>query len=105
VLFDDRMPKAPSRNPPYPTPPPPHPTFSPSIRSVAVRFFVGSGLCRRPTQMVLCVDGFVVASFLDHAGAPVFILMGEAPVSIRIAASLMDVLDALFGRIPGKIEP
>src|SRR5947207_8386268 len=53
-------------------------------------------------QMVLaCMDS--VASF-SIMPMPLFIVIGELLFRSGIAARLMDVLDAWFGRIPGRLS-
>jgi len=60
-----------------------------------------SGLAGVNQMVLACMDS--VASF-SIMPVPLFILMGELLFRSGIAAKLMNVLDAWFGRIPGRLS-
>ena len=53
------------------------------------------------TQLVLSISGSV--THFTIVSVPLFVLMGEVMFRSGIATKMMDVLDSLFGRLPGRL--
>src|SRR6202165_4006649 len=71
-----------------------------AVNIVGAYFFWG-GIAGINQMVLATMDS--VASF-SIMPVPLFILMGELLFRSGIAARLMDVLDAWFGRIPGRLS-
>jgi len=53
------------------------------------------------TQLVLSISGSV--THFTIVSVPLFVLMGEVMFRSGIATKMMDVLDSLFGKLPGRL--